>query len=57
MGSLNEYVDANVATLHLLMHQKRKLHMMIEERKIALQATLNEMQNYQAQLRLMEQDA
>ena len=36
MGSLNEYVDANVATLQLLMQQKRKIHMMIEERKIAL---------------------
>ena len=31
--------------------------MIIEERKIALQATLNEIQNYHTQLNMMEQDA
>jgi hypothetical protein len=38
------------------MQHKRKMHMVIEERKIALQATINEIQNYQNQLKLMQQD-
>jgi hypothetical protein len=53
MGSLNDYVDANIATLQLLVQQKRKLLMLIEERKIAHQATLNEIQNFHLQLSLM----
>lgn len=46
MGTLNDYVDANIATLQMLVQEKRKLHMLIEERKIMFNATLNEMHNY-----------
>ena len=38
------------------MQQKRKLNICIEERKIAFQATLNEIHNFNTQLGLLGQD-
>ena len=46
MGNLHEFVDANIATLHVLMQEKRKLHMIIEEARLALSAASLEKDNY-----------
>lgn len=46
MGSLNDFVDANIATLHMLMQEKRKLQLMIEEAKINLSSVYQETENY-----------
>ena len=34
MGSLNEFVDANIATIQILMQEKRKKQILIEEKRI-----------------------
>ena len=46
MGSLNEFVDANIATLHMLMQEKSKILMYIEEKKIERSSALQETVNY-----------
>jgi hypothetical protein len=56
MSNVTDYVDANIAMLQMLMQQKRKIKICIEERKIAFNATLNEIHNYNSQLHLLMQD-
>lgn len=53
MGSLNEFVDANIATLQMLMHEKRKLQMLIEEGKMAHSTVCQERDNFETQLALL----
>ena len=53
MSPLNEYYDANIAVLHMLMQEKRKQQMLIEERHVVMTATLNEKENYVMQLELL----
>ena len=56
MGNLHEFVDANIATLHVLMQEKRKFNLLIEESRLKLQSTRVETENYTKQLELMNQD-
>ena len=56
MGPMNEFVDANIATLQVLMQEKRKLFMLIEEQHVNLTATHNETYNFSMQLDLLHQD-
>lgn len=56
MGNLHEFVDANIATLQVLMQEKRKLHMIIEEGRLTLSAANLETDNYTRQLGLLGQE-
>ena len=46
MGSLNDFVDANIATLNILMKEKSKLQMLIEEGRLTIHTIKQETDNY-----------
>lgn len=54
MGSLNDFLDGNIATLHVLVAEKRKYHMLLEEAKLTLQTAYLETDNYTRQLELLQ---
>jgi hypothetical protein len=56
MSSQNDFLDGNIATLHLLVSEKRKWHMLLEEARLTLQTASLEIENYSRQLELLRQD-
>jgi hypothetical protein len=56
MGSMNDFVDANIATLNLLMQEKSKLHMLLEEGRVSSHSIRQETENYSLQLDLLNKD-
>lgn len=56
MGQMNEFVDANIATLQVLMQEKRKLLMRIEEQKLNFRTVINETDLQAQQLELSHQE-
>lgn len=56
MGTMNDFVDANIATLNILMQEKSKLQMLLEEGKMSLYQMKQEQENYSMQLNLLNQD-
>ena len=53
MGTMNDFVDANIATLNILMQEKSKLQMLLEEGKVSLYSMRQEQDNYGMQLNLL----
>jgi|LauGreDrversion4_2_1035121.scaffolds.fasta_scaffold60796_5 hypothetical protein len=47
MENLHEFVDGNIATLHVLMQEKRKYQMLLEEGRLNLNAMTLETDNFQ----------